>query len=56
MKDLERESGLQSFDPLFLFVSKGVTLEEVIVISVLVLSNIAIRATMSGGEIHFTDW
>ena len=29
--------------------------EEVIVIGVLVLNNIAIRASMSGDKIHFTD-
>ena len=51
VKDLERESGPQVFNPLFLFTSKVVTLEEVIVISVLILSNITIRASMSGGEI-----
>ena len=46
-RERERESGPQVFNPLFLFTSKGVTLEEVIVVGALVLINIAIRASMS---------
>ena len=51
-----RESGPQVFNPLFLFTSKGVTLEEVIMIGDLILNHIAIWASVFGDEIHFTDW
>ena len=42
-----RESGPQVFNPLFLFTSKGVVLEKVVVVGVLVLVNITIRSSMS---------